>query len=339
MDDRIRMTTTSTNDETHAVAQQWFARLLAPDCSETERAAFMRWRAADPAHDAAYRQVEAIWEHSAGLKDDSDIAAALQDALRPVRQRRRVWFDGWPSLATAATVVIAVALVLWSTWPGNTPPPMRYATALGEQQTITLEDGSQVVLDTDTELLVRFGQRERSLTLQRGQAGFTVQKDKNRPFVVNAASGTVTATGTQFQVRLTDRSGIVTLLEGQVVIASQSGEQRQTATLSPNERIVIQPDGHLTNRQRISVTELVGLRGWTEGNLVVEEWSLANAVAEMNRYSDTKLRLADPSLGSILVSGVFKTGDQKSFALALEYGWSIRADQRPAAREIVLSRK
>ena len=339
-DDRNPMTTTFTHPEIRTAAQQWFARLLAPDCNELERAAFNRWRIASPLHDAAYREVADVWDRSADLREDPVIAAALQEAMRPAvrlgRPHRRSW---WPALAAAASVVLAATVLLWALMPRDAAG-IRYATALGEQRTIVLADGSRVVLDTDSELLAQIDKRTRQLTLQHGQADFEVQHDTTRPFVVHLGDGSVTATGTHFQVRVGESDSIVTLLQGQVVVAADTrGPGGRSATLQPGERIAIGPSGRLGAPQTVSESELASARGWTGGNLVVKAWRLDAVVAEMNRYSSTKLRLGDPALGSVPISGVFKAGDQKSFALALEYGWSIDASQRPAAGEIVLTRK
>lgn len=328
------MNTPPANDEGHATAQRWFARLLAPDCSTAERVEFERWRAADPLHAAAYEDVEDVWQRSEKLRHQPDIAAALREARRPApRHTERNW---WPALAVAASLLLAVGLLFRHQLFPEQVPAVRYATALGEQRTLTLEDGSTVVLDTTSELLVQFGRRERSLTLQQGRADFQVQSDAQRPFVVHTATGTVTATGTQFQVRVEQGIGTVTLLEGQVQVAAAAGGNTQSATLAPGERIAIEAGG-LGQRERIADTELASIRGWTQGNLVVKEWPLQAVVAEMNRYSDTKLRLGESDLGRIPISGVFKAGDQQSFAMSLEYGWPIRADR--AAGEIVLHRK
>ena len=338
-DDRKPMTTTATDTEIRIAAQQWFARLLAPDCNELERAAFNRWRTASPLHDAAYRQVTDVWERSAGLREDPVIAAALQEAMRPAvrlgRSRRQRW---WPALAAAASVVLAVSALLWVFMPRDAAA-IRYATVLGEQRTVALADGSMVVLDTDSELLVRIDKHARKLTLQHGRADFEVRHDTARPFVVHVGDGSVTATGTHFQVRAGESASIVTLLQGQVVVAADARGSGKSAMLQPGERIAIEPAGRLGALQAVSESELASARGWTGGNLVVKAWPLDAVLAEMNRYSDTKLRLGDPALASVPISGVFKAGDQKSFALALEYGWSIDASQRPAAGEIVLTRK
>ncbi|KRE89464.1 hypothetical protein ASG87_03780 [Frateuria sp. Soil773] len=325
-----------TSAEVRATAQRWFARLLASDCSESERAAFVRWRTADPAHDAAYRQVEDIWTRSARMREDPAIAMALAEALQPAKWYYPISSHKWLSLAAAAAVILVVATASWWFWLGNASA-VRYVTALGEQRTVALEDGSRVVLDTNTELLVRFGHRERDLTLKHGRADFTVQHDAQWPFVVHTAEGSVTATGTRFQVRVQDDKSTVTLLQGGVKVATN--DAAKSVILTPSESIILEPSGRLGASHAVSDAELSSLRGWTQGNLVVKGWPLTAVLAEMNRYSSTKLRLGDPSLGSTSISGVFKAGDQKSFAMALEYGWAIHADLRSADNEIVLTRR
>ena len=82
--------------------------------------------------------------------------------------------------------------------------PTRYAIAVGEQRTIQLEDGSRIILDTGSEVAVRFTGGRRSVTLNNGQAMFDVEGDPARPFIVDAGDTRVTAIGTRFDVR---RSG------------------------------------------------------------------------------------------------------------------------------------
>lgn len=338
MQPRQSMTRVPDSDNIRAAAQQWFARLMAPDCNAAERTAFELWRAADPANSAAYREVENVWDFSATLRNDPSIAAALQVALIPAPPARAPTRRWWPVLAMAASVLVAVVVYRQSIAP-EIVAPVRYATALGKQRTLVLDDGSKVVLDTATELQVQYGKHARRLTLLRGQADFQVQHNSARPFVVNTATGAITATGTKFQVRVDGGISTVTLLEGQVLVASQMGEETKTATLAPNERLAIDAAGKLGPRQQVPEAELASALGWLKGELVVKEWPLQAVVAEMNRYSNTKLRIEDASLRDVPISGVFKAGDQQSFALSLEYGWPIRVDQRDADGEIVLHTK
>src|SRR3546814_4203377 len=83
-------------------------------------------------------------------------------------------------------------------------PPQRYATAIGQQHDVALEDGSRVRLDTNSALVVRYSRKHRDVVLERGRAQFDVAHAPQRPFTVHAGPGTVRAVGTQFQVRHQD---------------------------------------------------------------------------------------------------------------------------------------
>lgn len=332
------MTGGNIQPEVRNAAQHWLLRLQSSDCSVDERKAFEHWRIAEPTHDVAYRMVEDVWKRSASLGTDPSLAHLLHQArhLPPERSWRQ---RATPALAMAACLVLAIGVgyYLWQK-PGSAPV-VTYATTMGEQRTLALDDGSHVVLDTNSDLQVQYGKRERRLTLLRGQADFRVHHDTTRPFVVHVGDGTVTATGTQFQVRAAGGIDTVTLLEGQVVVAGDAKQgSPEQAMLRAGERVAIQSNGRLGTPEHLADTELASARGWTEGMLIVREWPLARLVKEMNRYSSVPLRLGDPSLGALPISGSFKASDQHSFLLSLEYGWPIRID-RHIPGEIVLRHK
>jgi len=303
-----------------AYAQDWFARLRAPDCSAADREAFERWRAADARHADAYANLEDLWNLSAELvRDDPAIAEAAREARRA---DTRPWLHRrWPLLATAAVLVLTGALLVTY----RTAPAVPYATAAGEQRSVTLDDGSVMVLDTATALDVQYDRRTRRLTLRQGRTDFHVRKDPARPFVVSAGAAEVTATGTQFQVRLDGDAGEGTLLQGQGIVATRASAGQ--TPLAPGERIAVDAAGALGAVQRLSEADRASAEGWTVGQLVVKEWPLAALVAEVNRYGRTPLRLGDAAVGQVPVSGTFDPKAPESLVLALEYGWPVRAER------------
>lgn len=330
----------STQPEVHAAAQRWFLRMQSQDCSAVERETFEHWRGANPAHETAYRAVESVWRRSAALEADP----ALGDILR--QARRLPPESSWlrraaPALALAACLILAIGIGYRLWWlPAATVSLIEYTTGVGQQRTLVLKDGSKVVLDTASQLQVRYSSDERQLTLSHGRADFQVSHDPARPFVVQVDGGSITATGTRFQVQVVQDVGTVTLLKGRVVVASNDTKQDKSeqVTLQAGERVAIRPGGHLGTPKHLADTDVASARGWTEGMLVVRDWPLARLVAEMNRYTTMPLRLGDPGLDNLPISGSFKADDQKSFLLALEYGWPIRVDRRTPG-EIVLRRK
>lgn len=308
--------------DTDFTAQDWFARLRAPDCGAAEREAFERWRAADTRNEHAYATLEDLWDLSGELVRDDP---AITDAAREARRAdARPWFRhlAWPLLATAATLVFTAVLLVVTQ---RVVPAVPYSTVAGEQRSVRLDDGSVVMLDTATALDVQFDRRARRLTLRAGRADFTVSKDPSRPFIVSVGAAEVTATGTQFQVRLDGQAGEVTLLEGQVIVASLASAGR--TPLAPGERIAVDSAGAFGAVRRLSDAERASAEGWTVGQLVAKEWPLAMLVAEVNRYGHTPLRLGDDVVGRLPVSGTFDPKAPESLVLALEYGWSVRAER------------
>lgn len=319
-------------------AEYWFVRLLEPDCAEEDRVAFQRWLAADPAHSDSYRAVETLWSRGHEAIKHPAVAAAAMQALRPrpssaVRWRRR-WV--WPAAAlVAAAVVAAVVLPHWG-GPREVPAGTRYATETGQQNTVRLPDGSSVILDTGTVVVEHYDKRERRVDLQQGQVEFHVQGDPAWPFVVHTQAGTVTAVGTKFQMRMGERGTTVTLLDGELAIATlPKDEEPQFATISSGQQLAYDKAGRIGPIHSID-RKLA--RGWTEGKLFVHDWRLPDLLAEMNRYTDAQLVIGDPSLRDVRISGVFRTGDQKVLIRALQQGWSIHAEQT-AGKDVVLSRQ
>lgn len=311
-------------------ARRWYARLFSPDCAEDEREAFRRWQAADPGHAAAYARVERLMGRVDELRDDWAIRLAARDALRE-GPRRPPW-KRVAAAALAASLALVVGMVALRTFRSADVPVQRYATAVGEQRNVTLADGTVLVLDTGTQVEVGYSARTRRVTLAAGRAQFDVAHDAGRPFVVQALGGTVTALGTRFQTDIRDGTVVVALLEGSVAVESSTGGRH--SQLAPGEQLVYNASGTRWDKAPAS---LEAANGWTEGKLVFDDAPLPELVAEVNRYASTRLRIGDPALESLHISGTFSAGDQASLLLALEGIWSIKAERQPDG-DIVLTR-
>src|SRR3546814_284055 len=124
---------------------------------------------------------------------------------------------------------------------------------------------------------------------------------------------TVTAIGTRFQIRVADTGTLVTLLKGHVRVAShQVDGTEQAASLQAGQSLRIGADGTLGDVQAVDQR---AAQGWLEGKLYVDNWRLQDFVSELNRYNDAKLRIDDPALREVRLSGVFQTRDRKSTRL------------------------
>ena len=304
-------------------AADWFARLQGDDVSPQERRDFQRWLNADARHADAWNAVNATWNGLSGVEHDPAFAALRADALSVDASRSRMMSRRNLGLAAASLVAAAGGAFLSRRWLGGekTPAPLAdepvFTTAVGERSTFRLTDNSVVTLSTDSAVRVNHWDRERRLTLLRGQAYFQVAKDKTRPFIVAAGDKSVTAVGTAFDVRLEPGKLSVTLVEGRVRIAGDSPKGPRRVEMSAGSRFVAADPADWA----IATVDTAKESAWLQGRLVFDGQPLSAVVAEMNRFSERKLALSDPELAATPISGVFKTGQVDAFVAALRtYG-------------------
>ena len=307
-------------------AAAWFTRLKQPAVSESSVDEFMAWRRV-PANDDAYSEVEARWRQADRVRNDPELVRATEAALlRPrfaARLREGLRRRALPlalvataGVAGAAAVFIAVRL-----------QPQTYMTDVGARQVVRLDDGSVLHLNTDSRVIVRYRREERRLVLARGEAFFEVAHDPQRPFIVEAGDARVRAVGTKFDVRRAGEATSVTLVEGRVQVGRDARPDRWT--LTPNQQITL--DGAPATLRPADGADVTS---WTTGMLRFRQTPLATAVAEVNRYSRTKISLQAPNLIATRVSGVFETGDTPAFVSAVGGLFDLKASN--AAGRIVL---
>jgi transmembrane sensor len=321
----------SMHDAVREEAAAWFARRRDGACTQSEEAAFEDWCERSEAHAVAYAETEHAWDQWKRLQSSDrmrEMTAVVMAATAP--QRRNVPAGRhWGPLLAAACIVAAVAVGGIGLLPRLlSTPPVTYSTALGEQRTEQLPDGTRVTLNTETALQVRYGHGRREVVLQHGEAMFDVIHDTARPFVVTAGDGSVTDLGTRFAIRGDSGTAIVTLLQGRVEIAARDVRKQ----LTPGEQARYGARIPGISVRRVDPTAVTA---WLRGRLDFNGMPLAQAIADANRYSAVKLRLGDPKLADMPVGGSFRAGDNAAIAAALSAVFPVRV-ARNDAHEIVL---
>lgn len=290
-------------------AADWFALLSQRRVANSDVMAFAEWRR-KPGNAAAYERIEAMWKAAETLAGDPDLQEATrraQDTVAPPERARAMVSGLFKPLGAAAALILALALGL--VWMTNRPEIV--STAVGEQRTVRLDDGSQVTLDTGSRIEVRLRDDRRTVLLLAGQAFFDVEGDPGRPFVVRAGEASVTAVGTRFSVRRMDEGVKVVLVEGRVSITDRVAAPR-TWTLAPGEQIAT-----AAARPEVRPADVAEATSWTAGRLTFRQTPVAAAVAEMNRYTEAPIVLRSARVSRIPLDGVFDVGDQDGLVAAL----------------------
>lgn len=314
-----------------AEAAEWFTRLQGEDAGTREREQFTEWLLRSPTHIAEYLAISRAWGDSADASDESIqelVSAAKADTtpanvvqLReqlPSREHLPVKRRGFLLAASVLIGTLLTGAVAWQL----VKDARAYVTEIGEQRSIPLADGSVVQLNTDSRLKVAFGEQERKLTLSRGEAIFTVARDTTRPFLVTTAQARVRAVGTVFNVATKEGSTAVTVIEGRVAISLMSDAGASVlAELGAGQQAEITGAGEILSGSGPSLERVLA---WPERRLVFRGETLAEVVAEFNRYHERPIRIEDPSLAAVRINGVFDASDPHSLIQFLERYENVR---------------
>jgi transmembrane sensor len=212
------------------------------------------------------------------------------------------------------------------------------ATHVGETQAVALDDGTRMVLDTGSRVKVTFSAAARDIELLEGQAHFEVTHDANRPFRVHTKTVEVVAVGTAFDIAALPAGTTVTLIEGRVKVGAISGTAEagpRVEMSTPGEQWGVDSAGQLLDEKEVKIADVTA---WQRGHVVIDDAPLTEAVATLNRYSNTHIVVRDLSLQTRHVSGAFRIGDVETEAVVLERYFGLKEISH-SDDEIVLGRE
>lgn len=366
MSDRDKITRLVDLSAIEAEAADWVARLDADGGSAQTLRDFERWKAQSPLHRDAADRLAGLWADmdvlamlapTAVLPVDGAVDGAVDGGWR--RRLRRGWQAARPAGLGAMAAVAAMLLVFLGVNPSLRQAMIEgvvgaetevHATQVGEQRSITLDDGSTVQLNTDSLLEVRYTAGARDLRLVRGEAFFEVAANPARPFSVYGKDGVARAIGTAFVVRVRAERMDVTVTKGVVEVAAlEPAPARATLeAMASLPRIapalvsaesgqvttaVIAPQG--ISRDRLNASDAARQLAWRQGMLAFSGDRLDSVVADVSRYTDIDIEIADPALTDLRVSGYFKVGEVEPMLEALESGFNVKVE-RVDARHVRL---
>lgn len=310
-----------------AEASEWFIDFRAEDVSAAARDRFVEWLRRSPQHIQAYLEVAGAWSEmpASDEKGRIDVAALVARAraapdITPVMTLRT---GGSPSqwkparraqprrFLAAASILFVALLAGVSAWVGISRHDV-YTTAIGEQRSLRLPDGSTVELNARSRLKLRYTDSERSIDLLEGQAMFQVARDAQRPFTVRIGEAEVRAVGTQFDVYRKKAGTVVTVVEGRVAVRADTrdgGAERPHSLLSAGEQVVVTPKRAVPPPKRVDASVATA---WVQKHLMFDDTPLEEVAEEFNRYNPRPLVIDDPQLRKAGISGVYSSTDPAS---------------------------
>ena len=204
-------------------ASEWLVRLEDDEFAPDTLLRFQAWYNQSEKHKAAFNERAALWDGFNQIKALKDLAVNdRNEALRRRDERslslammgRRQF-----AMTAVASLVVFFSVGIFYYFSDRWGVEVRiYKTALGDQQSINLVDGSRISLNSDSEIEILYSRRARAVRLRRGEAYFSVAHNPDRAFTVLVDNKSVVAIGTAFSVRRLAEAINVTVAEGRVAL-------------------------------------------------------------------------------------------------------------------------
>lgn len=320
-----------------AAAADWLVRLHDAPGDEALAVAWLQWCEEDPRNLQEFRAAQSVW-HAANPSAPQlpSLPETVFSPPPPVQHwsNRRTW------LGLAATVLIAVAVGSTAYLRSDDDELLQsYATPIAGTGSSVLPDGSRVELGADSRITTRYTAKQRSISVDFGEAYFLVAKDPARPFLVDAGDMKVTAVGTAFNVRRNHDRVVIAVSEGTVQLDnnSESTDKAAQAKSATTPLVAGQQAIYSSGSRTVTIAEIkqADVASWRNGVLKYMHEPLGSVAQDLSRYHNKRIIISDARLSAMPFTGtVFSTriGDALS---ALESVFPLQVKERSDAIELI----
>lgn len=306
-------------------AIHWLVRLQSQPADPAVQRACTAWRNSHPAHERAWASVQNTYGmlqqqiHQIPASAAQHAVQLLNRSTQRISRRKAL---GQLGMLLAVACPVGLALREYTPWQRLRAD---YATATGERLDLSLDDGSRLVLNTDSAVRMHFDAEQRLILLDRGEiylrSGADADSPVRRPLRVQTGAGLFQAVGTRFSVRH--------MPDGASRLHVEEGAVRLQPARAPSALIAGAGQTYLLNARGGSLLAPSGLdlHSWIEGQLVAHDVRLDTFLAELGRYRPGRLDWS-PEVAALRISGTYQLRDTEQLLALLPRALPVRIATR-----------
>lgn len=282
-------------DSPQTQAVTWLVRLTSGEAAPQMLAEFDAWRYADHQHEQALADARHMWLELGKplqLQYAPRLASLPRQRGGAIQRARQRWRPVMAAAAATLAFAIGLGQQWWTNWQYD------QVTAVGEQRTLALHDGSTMWLNTGSAANIDVNPQRRHVRLIRGEAFFDVRHDPRHPFTIDAGAGQVKVLGTAFGVHREGDDILVTVQRGKVQV---SGGGTAPVVITPDQRVRVRIGDAI---KRIEFVNSDQDLSWRNGRLVFEDRPLSEILTELKRYDNRVLIVRYPEANRIRMNAM-----------------------------------
>lgn len=282
------------------------ARYLNGYCTADEQQEFVRWVNSSPENQKTFLELKDVWDASRMPSGQTEIQLSnfYRNQFERMKKSRMLWIRYASAVAAVFVLAFAVAVLLPLTKPKSVESFQVFSVPLGSRSMVLLADGTEVTLNSGSELKysTAFSAKKREVWLT-GEGFFKVKSDKQHPFMVKTCDFEIQVTGTQFNVCTypENQYSNATLTEGSIRLKMNGS--KQVFDIQPGEKFGL---NRATREYAINQTDIESEVAWKDGNFIFKKIPFPELVQRLERWYDVKLDFNSSELQRYAFTGKFK---------------------------------
>lgn len=319
----------SDSDSKHQVSWEDLDKYLAGEAGKEESVRIAAWLSQLPGSEAIFRHQGKPLESNTDLRAARwDVLAERLDSAAPAPNRpsyqQPFTARRYINIGVAASLALILTTAAWFGGQSKSRHDISqfssvFQTDYARQASVTLPDGSEVVLDVGSRIDVKsdFMSSHRMVELT-GQALFKVRQNSALPFIVSSVNGDVQVLGTEFAVSAysEDSAVSVNVISGKVSVGNIVLTEGQQVSWSDSMKRAF-PVSEATNASMTS---------FSTGTLAFRNQSLGSVSETLSRWYGKEIVITSDRLRDMRITGSFRLGYVPDFTEALAYTLGARVE-------------
>jgi transmembrane sensor len=244
---------------------------------------------------------------------DADVA---YNEFNSRNKRHKKFFLSRKIFAVAASIIIFLSVAITVVYINFSAVTQMEVTAQHDVLLDTLPDNSIVAIAEGSKIIYpsRFKGNLRNIVLE-GEAFFSVEPDKKKPFTVNIGPVKVEVLGTSFHVHHDSIQKNITIIVETGLVRVDYDKGNISKKLTPGQKVVINLETALYEEETVSDKNY---KAWFTHELEFNSTSLPDVIHQLNRLYAQKMVIADESLDSTRLTAKISDLPQASVVQILQ---------------------
>lgn len=303
----------------HIEIDELIIKRLSGNANADDNAFIDNWISQSDNNNSHYLNLQKTWDYSTQLDEFLYIDADKEWSHFKNKVIKKRMSLTWMKYAAVIAIIFAGSLFAYLSLKTDTQKII--ANQVLQQQ---LPDGSQITLNKNSsiEFAENFEGNERRVILN-GDAWFSVEKNPEKPFIIENNQFIVEVVGTQFYVsELPDKEGLMVVVESGKVAIYKALDKENKTFLTPGQTGVFSTeDSHTSSTGNNELNQL----SWKTKRLVFENESLATIIKQIDNTYGVSIQLSNKKLEECKLTTTFENGNAETLlqiitqTLNLEY--------------------